>query len=169
MLSESWRPIAQWPGYEVSDLGRVRRGEHIKAPDHDRKGYQRVGLWRDGKRKNRLIHCLVAEAFIGPRPEGSVCRHISGNKRENWPANLCYGTSAENEADKVRHGTTCIGERHPAARLTWLAVAELRERYIPGCRKNGANALAREYGIPYSTVWRVVSGTDWNTPPVDAF
>jgi hypothetical protein len=161
MLSENWRPVAGWPGYEVSDLGRVRRGERIKALDHDRKGYQRVGLWSGGKRKNRLIHCLVAEAFIGPRPEGHVCRHISGDKRENWPANLCYGTYAENEADKIRHGTVAVGERHHGAKLSRELVAELRQRYVPGCRASGANALAREYGIPYSTVWSAVAGKTW--------
>lgn len=38
MPEEQWRSIMGWPGYEVSDHGRVKRGSHIKSHYFDRKG-----------------------------------------------------------------------------------------------------------------------------------
>nr|WP_231994040.1 NUMOD4 domain-containing protein [Pseudomonas syringae] len=104
MTIEVWRDVDDWPGYEVSDQGRVRRGARLKAPDQDRKGYLRVKLWKNGKSKNRLIHGLVAAAFIGPRPAGCICRHADGDNQNNCYVNLSYGTPTENEADKIAHG-----------------------------------------------------------------
>src|SRR5699024_9822191 len=51
------------------------------------------------------VHSLVAESFIGARPEGMEVCHSDGNKTNNHVANLRFGTSSDNELDKVRHGT----------------------------------------------------------------
>lgn len=118
---ERWRPVVGYEGlYEVSDHGLVRsverwvqhRGRHwhpyksvVLAPHLDPKGYKRVKLSRQDDDRNRLVHQLVAEAFIGPRPEGMVTRHLNGDNVDNRPQNLAYGTHAENNADLVRHGT----------------------------------------------------------------
>lgn len=48
---------------------------------------------------------MVADAFIGPRPNGAVIRHLNGKANDNRPENLAYGTQAENVQDEVRHGT----------------------------------------------------------------
>lgn len=32
-------------------------------------------------------------------------RHKDGNRRNNIPGNLCWGTSSENRADSRKHGT----------------------------------------------------------------
>lgn len=162
MDHESWKPIEGWPGYEVSDQGRVRRGSRIKATDPDRKGYLRVKLWRDGKAKNRLVHGLVATAFIGPRPAGSICRHADGDSQNNTSKNLIYGTPTENEADKVSHGTAAIGIRHPACRLTKEQACEIRRRYKAKCKVNGQFALAREFGVSVSPIYEIISGRHWS-------
>ena len=36
---------------------------------------------------------------------------MDGDKHNNVPTNLCYGTHGENEADKVRHGTHRNGNK----------------------------------------------------------
>ncbi|AVI85643.1 MULTISPECIES: NUMOD4 domain-containing protein [Pseudomonas syringae group] len=161
MTIEVWRDIDDWPGYEVSDQGRVRRGARLKAPDPDRKGYLRVKLWKNGKSKNRLIHGLVAAAFIGPRPAGCICRHADGDNQNNCYVNLSYGTPTENEADKIAHGTAISGERHPAAKLTREQVMAIRKRYKPKCKINGKRALAKQFNICESQIYRVITGQHW--------
>lgn len=124
---EQWRPVVGYEGlYEVSDLGRVRSlprygtiGKLLKPGTAKRGGYLYVNLCRDGRPLNRTIHVLVAEAFLGPRPEGFDVRHLDGNRLNCARANLAYGTRSENNLDAVRHGThnkaskTCCPKGHP--------------------------------------------------------
>jgi len=109
-VSETWRTI---PGfgekYEVSSIGRVRAiaTGHIKGITESR-GYLRTTLYYKGRHGPR-VHQLVALAFIGPRPAGMEVRHLDGDRKNNAPANLRYGTHAENIRDQVAHGTTRNG------------------------------------------------------------
>lgn len=73
-MTEQWRAVAGFEAYEVSDLGRVRSNlpwngtlGRILKPNVLRKGYLSVRLYKDGKGNDRLIHVLVAQAFI-PNP-----------------------------------------------------------------------------------------------------
>ena len=119
---ERWKPITGYEGiYEVSDHGRVRsldrtitrsdgqvrrlKGKVLSAPPKQRGGYPRVCLSAHGKDKVRYVHSLVAETFIGTRPDGMEVCHNDGDPTNNHVDNLRYGTPSENELDKVRHGT----------------------------------------------------------------
>jgi NUMOD4 motif/HNH endonuclease len=118
-LFEEWRPIPGYEGqYEVSSMGRVRSltraasdGRHVagtmKSMRYDYRGYLRVSF-ATGKRSVKTCHMvadLVLAAFVGPKPEGSVDRHLNGVRDDNRLSNLCYGTVAENGADTAKHGT----------------------------------------------------------------
>ena len=53
-MKESWKEVNEYPNYEVSDLGRVRNkktGKLLSLKNVDR-GYIRVGLCLNGKKKN---------------------------------------------------------------------------------------------------------------------
>ena len=108
MSAEEWRSIPGFPGYEVSDLGNLRslkpgkQGPRVPVID---RGYRRTMLSVGGVHYKRSIHQLVALAFIGPVPDRCEVRHLDGNRANNVPANLAYGTSAENRADTLLHGT----------------------------------------------------------------
>ena len=118
---ERWKPVNGHEGiYEVSSHGRVRsldrtityydgrvrrcRGKVLRT-HLDRYGYEVVGLCNQGRQKTRTVHSLVAESFIGARPEGMEVCHNDGNPANNHVANLRYGTPSDNALDKVRHGT----------------------------------------------------------------
>lgn len=112
MILERWATIADFPDYEVSDRGRVRRrtgGRGVRAgrvlkPQPHPQGYVTVSLYR-GTRKTwrRTIHSLVASAFLGPRPAGHVADHDDGDKTNNHVGNLEWVTQRVNlERARVR-------------------------------------------------------------------
>ena len=109
---ENWLPVVGFEDYyEVSDHGNVRTlrrkgtrgGPLAQHPNH--RGYLTVNLRAGGKRLHRGVHRLVIEAFIGPPPEGTECRHLDGDSTNNLVGNLAWGTASENSYDRVRHGT----------------------------------------------------------------
>lgn len=105
---EQWRPVVGFAGYEVSSEGWVRSfvrsTPRVMAATPSGDGHLRVHIGgRSGS--NRLIHQLVLEAFVGPRPLGYVTRHLNGDPTDNRVENLAWGTQSENNYDAVRHGT----------------------------------------------------------------
>lgn len=109
---EEWRPALGFLEYEVSSLGRVRSHRRCQDPAGrllggwlDKKGYRKVFVYDETGRVERFVHVLVAEAFHGARPAGCTdTRHLNGDKSDNRPENLRFGSRSENELDKVRHG-----------------------------------------------------------------
>jgi len=112
-----WLPVVGWESaYEVSSAGQVRslsrmcssghwmKGRILKPAAMKPYGHLHVDLWFNGARETRLVHHLVAEAFLGPRPPGLETRHLDGDPANNRIGNLIYGTSTENSYDMVRHG-----------------------------------------------------------------
>lgn len=55
--------------------------------------------------RTRYVHDLVAEAFLGPKPQGLEVCHGDNNTRNNAASNLRYATRSENHRDKRKHGT----------------------------------------------------------------
>lgn len=115
---EQWRDIAGFEGiYQVSDLGNVRSVERdVPRPGggvQHRKGrellpglvngYLKVVLSRDGIHYQKLVHRLVAEAFI-PNPDGKPCvNHKDGCKINDKARNLEWVTWAENSQHAIEH------------------------------------------------------------------
>ena len=119
---EEWRPIVGHEGFlSVSDFGRakseartIRKGdfttrlpEKIRTPNPRayKGGYPTIGGTINGTPYRIAIHCAVAEAFIGPRPEGYDVCHNDGNPENNRLSNLRYGTRTENIMDAVHQNT----------------------------------------------------------------
>lgn len=98
-MRERWRNIDGFPNYEISTNGRVysRKRDLILTPFHDGWGYKKVSLRNHGKRSDKSIHRLVANAFI-PNPLGKPeINHIDGDKNNNCVDNLEWVTSSENK------------------------------------------------------------------------
>ena len=98
--------------YEINETGILIRSAdgRIMRPFVNSRGYLQV-LIRDKGLANHVrahtqndgrvqVHCkihhLVAEVFIGARPEGKVLDHIDRNKLNNHFSNLRYVTISEN-------------------------------------------------------------------------
>lgn len=115
VITETWLPIPGWEGYyEVSTDGRVRS---LRAAGREltrslsSSGYLTVTLSRDGSSGTRTVHSLVAEAFIGPRPEGQHVCHNDGTRTNNAASNLRYDSPSANLLDAVAHGTHALLNR----------------------------------------------------------
>lgn len=111
--------VADFPAYEVSTHGRLRRGDRFLKGSPIKSGHIDVSLHMGRKRFRRYIHTLVLEAFIGPRPDNMEACHWDGDPANNRLDNLRWDTHANNVADTVRHGRTTRKERcvndHPLA------------------------------------------------------
>lgn len=139
--TERWKPVIGYDGcYEVSDLGRVRSVDRVihfadgrkrfyrsrlcNFKDHEF-GYPLVSLSRKSVTDWRLVHQLVAAAFIGPRGEQEVC-HNNGKVKDARLVNLRYDTRKGNAADMVLHGTRSAGATHYAAKYSDDVIASVR-------------------------------------------
>lgn len=159
----TWRPWRKG-NYEVSSHGEVRRatpgrktyvGRLLKLTKM-KIGYLLVRPVVDGKNFQITVHSMVAEVFLGERPEGHEVNHIDGDKTNNRASNLEFVTHAGNMAHARRVGLMAVGERHWNAKLTDKQVSEMRMRLASGAR---GSAIAREYGVARSTVSQIATGT----------
>lgn len=102
-MKENWKDICGFEGlYQISDYGRIksiRRNKILTSSIH-KKGYLHCGLFKEGKRTQRFIHRMVAEAFI-PNPENKPCiNHKDCNPANNKVENLEWCTHKENNHHK---------------------------------------------------------------------
>ena len=166
---EEWRPVLSGD-YEVSDLGRVRRARPGRRTHAGRLmtpvllpiGYYAVGPTVAGRNRQTYVHALVAEAFLGPRPDGASINHIDGDKTNNRRANLEYVTHAENMGHASRSGLMAHGSKHYAAKLTEDLVRDIRRENATG---TSMGALARKHGIAVGQIHAIVHRRAWRHVP----
>ena len=124
-MKKVWKDIEGFEGYQVNNIGEVRsymnnrHGPTVKEPHpvkscKNKHGYDTVQL---GRGNRRLVHRLVAQAFI-PNPKNlPLVRHIDDNPDHNYVSNLKWGTQANNMQDCVRHGRL-VGDTRAAIEAT---------------------------------------------------
>ena len=107
-MKEIWKPIQNYEDiYEISNLGRIRSLDRLTQHGHKIKGkykkftkgnngYLYVCLYKNGKRKNLLVHRLVITTFNGGSDNGLQVNHKNEIKTCNRLDNLEYMTPKEN-------------------------------------------------------------------------
>ena len=153
-MTENWKAVPGHEGrYEVSDRGRVRSSVKVLAACNVSGGYKAVSL---GRNNSRLIHRLVAAAFIGPAQNNTfLVLHYDGNRANNNLENLRYGSHKDNSADAKRQGTQVSGERQHAAKLTVSQVKEIRLSSETGLR------LAIMFGVTSAAISSIKTRKNW--------
>lgn len=156
--------IRDVPGHEgrygAGDDGhiyRIDRSEPRRLREAVVSGYRRVSLALGSKRtqENRRVHEIVCTAFYGPRPsERYEVRHLDGDRSNNLPDNLDWGTPEANWSDRKAHGRG-VHEEHHNAKLS-MEIAD-------AMRASGktAWALAKEYEVSPKTVRNILAGRTW--------
>jgi len=94
-------------GIILGKLGRPLKKRFMGASRAGNKKYQQYALYHNGKRYEKMLHHLMLEAFVGPRPDGMVGCHRDDDIENNKISNLYWGTPEQNAADKVRNRTHC--------------------------------------------------------------
>lgn len=173
-----YRPVAKFQGYRVGDDGSVwsaleqkrnatgygshtvigKKWRRLRPWTKKKTGHKIATLYRAGKQHRFPVHTLVLLAFVGPRPTGHEACHRDGNPSDNSWRNLYWGTSADNGADRRRHGRMPKGEAHSLAKLNDNKVADIWRRLRQGERMSD---LAREAGVTPQCIQAINNKETW--------
>ena len=170
------------PGYYVTEEGRIftstRRvglgwgsgskilidGSLREVKPYKSRRYWYVRLWFKGKVKIASVHGLVLKHYRRPRRKGQQGRHLDGNPDHNWLANLKWGTQAQNQADRILHGTSSRGSQNGNNKLVEAQVKIIKSQ-IKGQRSAGAascqSRLAKEFRVTRRTIRDIWRGRTW--------
>ena len=136
---EKWKDIKGYEGlYQVSDKGRVK-SFHYKSPkilkDRYSRGYLVVYLGNKKDYEYKYIHVIVAEHFLGHKPEGykRVVDHIDSNKTNNNVNNLQIVSHRQNLSlgyKKKKTSSKYTGVCWDKSRKKWLSNIHINGKHI---------------------------------------
>lgn len=114
-MIEEWRIIDEFPTYEVSNKGKVRKKGKLLSQTHDSCGYWAVSLGGT----TRKVHRLVAKAFIpNPNKENPNVENLEWCTHKY---NINYGTC------QLRRSMTIKGHpKYPGAGRPMKTILQIR-------------------------------------------
>lgn len=173
---EIWKDIDGYPGYQVSNMGRVkslvkayRREEIILKGSPNTTGYILVQLYHEPrKRKSLLVHRLVMLTFQpNPVMDELEVNHKDLDTTNNKMSNLEWVTSQGNKdhyTASEKFKTVIIkvpkGEEQHLSKLTEGQVLEIRRLYDSGEVTN-KRGLGRMFGVQEGTIRLILSNLTW--------
>lgn len=128
----------------------------------DKDGYVVVTIYLDGKRYDKKVHRLVAEAFI-PNPKNKPeVNHKNGIKTKNHKSNLEWVTGSENLYHAWDTGLTKLnqtGEKNASAKYTNKTIEKV-------CKALESNQftikeISEKYGLSRDTVEQILYKNQW--------
>ena len=159
-MEEIWKDIPNYEGYyQASNLGRIkslsrivlRKGkypfmskEKVLKPALIPLGYCQIVLHKNGIKKGKSIHSLVAESFLNHKPNGHklVVNHKNFNREDNRVENLEIITNRENTNQKHKKSKSkYIGVTWHKRVNKWTAQILYKRKNIHlGCFNNEIDA-----------------------------
>ncbi len=174
IVNEIWKDVVGFEGfYQVSNLGRVRSRDRtivnrlgIKQPWEGKMlnpclagRYALVQVCKNGTKKMAPVHILVAEAFLGERPDGLVINHIDGQRFNNSATNLEYCTVTQNNRHARAMGlNNAHGQNHKRSKLKDVDIPVIRSRLLAG---ETQASIARDYGVDKLNISRISRRLIW--------
>ena len=114
MQNEIWKDIPGFPGYQVSNAGRVRSlPRMVKRGNSTMRiqgsilrfgmsmGYPFVNLRKAGKSISVKVHKLVGMVFVDNPKQRPEIDHINTNRKDNRAANLRWVNRHENNMNPI--------------------------------------------------------------------
>ena len=139
-------------------FGRKERADWYSLVGHiSNRGYSTVSLCHNNQKVTKAVHRLVCMAFHGMPPSAAhQVRHLNGNRTDNRPCNLAWGTQKENWTDRKAHGRGMDGENHPMSKLSDAQREIIRSAVAMGlCSRRHA---ARMTGMSQSAISSLCRG-----------
>lgn len=159
-MNELLKPIPGWPKYYASSLGFIfseKTGAivRLKGFPNTRSGYLTVLLRNGAKTKRLYVHRLILETFSRTPTPVDHCRHLDGSRTNNNISNLVWGTKADNELDKRKHGRIQKGEDHHRSKLSAHQISLIR------LSSENQYDLADKYGVSQSNISMIKNFKTW--------
>lgn len=170
MENETWKEIEITNGdYSVSEYGKVRSNDHyvnhisgrrkvkgrILSLGNHSQGYKSAPI---GKIGHKLVHRLVAIAFI-PNPDNlEFVNHKDGDKHNNHVSNLEWCTRQYNEKHAFSTGLkNSTGSSNTMSKLIEENIIEIRQN------KLGLNTkqFSEKFNVNPATINRIKQGVIW--------
>lgn len=167
MDEEEWRDIQDYEGlYQVSNFGRVRslglrnknaNNERIKLlkPGVTGIGYNMITLC-NGKLKQKLVHRLVAQAFIPNTKNYPIINHIDGNKLNNKVNNLEWCTQKQNIQHSFKNGLQISKLKGGTIPPVKIKQYDLDNNFIK--EWDSMTKIQKELGISTALIWKCCRG-----------
>jgi hypothetical protein len=142
--AELWRPCAEFPDYEISNLARVRRRRagNVLHPWLIR-GYPAVNLRRDGRTFKKLVARLYGEVFLGLAP-GQQINHR--NLRPSTRAEIVHANRGRAYHTSKYKGVSRAGRR-------WFACIQIHGKTRSLGSFDSEVAAARAYDRAAAAAW----------------
>ena len=177
-IDELWKSIPEQPDYWISSKGRIRyvgdphpvtqHRPHPPRAEYPRQNRLTGGYLTWHHKSNgvlivRLVHRLVAAAFIANPDSKPEVNHLDGCKTHNCVMNLRWVTTSENLRHAYKYGlrTSLVGEAVPWSKLTVDQVLQIRTSTA------SQRSLAAQYRVSQPTISRIKTREIW--AHVDAF
>ena len=167
-MEEIFKDVKGYEGYyEVSNLGRVRSTSYkgTRILKHSLKSRYKIVVFCINQIKvHKLVHRLVAEAFI-PNPNNySIVNHIDGNRKNNEVSNLEWCTPLYNTQHAKSHNLLNRYEDRPAAKLTKEKVLLIPELINLGATTDDLKNL---FNVSRRCIDNIFEGKNWTDLGID--
>lgn len=142
-------------------VSKLPKRELTKAVNN--RGYYSVRM----AGRTRMIHRLVAEAFIDNPDSKPFVNHKDGNKLNNQVSNLEWCTHQENVSHAWDTGlmntvgransANALREHNPFKKLPDESVEFIRANFKKRCPEFGAKAMSDRFGVSTTTISYIVN------------
>lgn len=159
------RPIPGFPDYYVTDTGDVYSTKRSKDPIKmalivTKLNYRTVKIGWGGFWPRKLVHRLVAMAFLPDYTETLHVNHLDGNPSNNHVSNLEMCTHQQN----IQHSFTLGHRDHKGNKAHRRILTEEQVLYIRDTLERKIKTikeLAKEFKVHNSTIGKIKNRKNW--------
>lgn len=99
---EVWKDIEGFEAYQVSNMGRIKKGHRIIRPKISSTGVYYINLHKKSRTYRKYLHTLIASLFLNPPPYGKpFIGYKNDDKMDIRSDNLKWVSGKEKYKDNI--------------------------------------------------------------------